>query len=96
MISLNDVQKNKLKLIQLAKLYHASNLRVFGSVARGENSENSDLDLLVKFEADATLLDQVGLSQSMSDLLGCSVDIISERSLHKKIANFVLKDAICL
>jgi predicted nucleotidyltransferase len=50
----------------------------------------------VKFEADATLLDQVGLSQSMSDLLGCSVDIISERSLHKKIANFVLKDAIRL
>jgi hypothetical protein len=85
-----------LKLIQLAKLYHASNLRVFGSVARGENTENSDLDLLVKFEADATLLDQVGLSQSMSDLLGCSVDIISERSLHKKIANFVLKDAIRL
>ena len=42
MISLSDLQKNKLKLIQLAKLYHASNLRVFGSVARGENTENSE------------------------------------------------------
>ena len=63
---------------------HASRVRVFGSVARGDAGQSSDVDLLVDFEAEASLLDQVGLTQDLEALLGMSVDVISTGGLRPR------------
>lgn len=62
----------------IAGRHHASNVRVFGSVARGSDTTSSDLDILVHFSASATLYDQVGLTQELEDLLGVRVDVVSD------------------
>jgi len=56
-------------------------VRVFGSVARGDNGENSDVDFLVEFEAGRTLLDLIGLKLDLQDLLGATVDVVTPNSL---------------
>ncbi|WP_246136320.1 XRE family transcriptional regulator [Leekyejoonella antrihumi] len=62
----------------VAARHHASNLRVFGSVATGSDTSSSDLDLLVHFSDTASLYDQIGLTQELEALLGVSVDVISD------------------
>lgn len=69
------------EIVKLAANYRASNVRVFGSVARGEDRPGSDVDLLVEFAPDATLYDQVELAQDIEDLLGIHVDVVSEAGL---------------
>lgn len=71
----------------------ASNVRVFGSVARGETTRQSDVDLLVDFDADRTLLDQAGLVEELSELLGRSVDVVTERGLRPTMRASVLSEA---
>jgi predicted nucleotidyltransferase len=65
-------------IVAVAARHHASNVRVFGSVASGSDTPSSDLDLLVHFSDDASLYDQVGLTLELEDLLGVKVDIISD------------------
>lgn len=72
------------EIVKLAEKYHASNLRVFGSVARGEDRPGSDVDLLVCFDADATLYDQVELAEEIEGLLGVPVDVVSEAGLRDR------------
>ena len=62
----------------ISRRHRARGLRVVGSVARGEAGPGSDLDLLVDFEDDASLLDIVALEGALSDLLGCRVDMLDE------------------
>ncbi len=68
-------------ILRIAGEHKALEVRVFGSVARGEDTINSDLDLLVRFEDGASLLDLVGLADSLEDCLGVKVDILSEGAL---------------
>jgi predicted nucleotidyltransferase len=72
------------------------NLRVFGSVARGEDDEKSDVDLLVEFPPGFTLFDHGGIIIELEDLLGCKVDIGSDSSLKPRIKEKVLREAIPL
>ena len=65
-------------IMAVAARHHASNVRVFGSVATGSDTPSSDLDLLVHFSDEASLYDQVGLTRELEDLLGVSVDVISD------------------
>jgi predicted nucleotidyltransferase len=67
-------------------------VRVFGSVARGDNGENSDVDFLVEFEAGRTLLDLIGLKLDLQDLLGATVDVVTPNSL-RYIRERVLAEA---
>jgi hypothetical protein len=69
---------------------------VYGSVARGQATASSDLDLLVEWESDRSLLDVVGLKQDLEELLGVTVDIGSERGLHWFIKDEVLREAVPL
>lgn len=68
-------------ILAVARRRHASRVRVFGSVARGEAGPSSDIDLLVDFDAEASLLDQVGLIQDLETLLGRDVDVVSTGGL---------------
>ena len=61
---------------RVASRYGARNLRVFGSVARGEDSPDSDLDLIVSMDRDRTLLDLVAVERELRVLLRCNVDVV--------------------
>jgi uncharacterized protein len=62
----------------VAARHHATDVRVFGSIATGSDTEDSDVDLIVHFAADASLYDQVGLIDELRDLLGVYVDVLSD------------------
>jgi predicted nucleotidyltransferase len=68
-------------MLRVARLHGATAVPVFGSWARGEQGERSDLDLLVDLEAGRSLLDLVAIKQDLEHLLPCSVDVVTERSL---------------
>lgn len=84
------------EILRLAALHGARNVRVFGSVARGESREDSDLDLLVTLGEERSLLDLVGLKQDLEDLVHRSVDVVSDRALSPYTRARVLSEAIPL
>jgi uncharacterized protein len=95
-ISLDSLKANRAKILALAEKYGASNVRVFGSVARGEAQADSDVDFLIDLEPGRSLLDQIALKQDLEDLLGRSVDVAETITLHDLIRDRVLRDAIAL
>ena len=80
-------------ILKIAASYGARNVRVFGSVARVEADESSDIDLLVDMEPDRSLLDVASLLADLRDLLGRRVDIVSEKGLYWLIRRRILKEA---
>lgn len=93
-MNLEQVRQRRSDIEQLARQHGAYNVRVFGSVARGEAGPDSDLDVLVKFEAGRSLLDLVGIQQDLEELLGCKVDVVSERALRSE--DEILREAVAL
>ncbi len=83
-------------ILRIAAQYGASNVRVFGSVARREADEKSDIDLLVDLEPGRTLLDHAALSLALQDLMGVPVDVVSSRGLRERIRERVLQEAVPL
>ena len=83
-------------ILRIAAEYGAYNVRVFGSVARGEADSESDIDLLVNMEPDRSLLDLGGLLMDLQDLLGCKVDVVTEDGLRDRIRERVLREAVSL
>ena len=81
------------EILRIAARHGASNVRVFGSVARGEAGENSDIDLLVDLEKGRSLLDRVGLMVELEDLLGRKVDVVTEQGLYWLLRRRILKEA---
>jgi len=74
----------------------ARNVRVFGSMARGESQDTSDVDLLVQMEPGRNLLDLVGLWQDLEDLLGTHVDVLSEGGVSSHLRERIYADAVVL
>ena len=83
-------------ILQLAREHGARNVRIFGSAARGDATVDSDLDVLVEMEEGRSLVDHVALKQDLEDLLGQDVDVVTEKSLHPRIRERVLREAISL
>ncbi len=83
-------------ILRIAAKHGARNVRVFGSVARGEADEQSDIDLLVEMESDRSLLDHAALWLELQEVLGCKVDVVSERGIKPRIRERVLKEAVPL
>ncbi len=81
------------RLIQETLLpYGPKKIGIFGSYARGDANENSDLDILVSFSGKITLWDIIGLEEELSAKLNKDVDLITERSLNPRLAPYVYKD----
>ncbi|MBM3774666.1 MAG: nucleotidyltransferase family protein, partial [Acidobacteria bacterium] len=80
-------------ILRLAERHGARNLQVFGSVARGEANESSDLDLLVDWEPGRSLLDHVGLVQDLEETLGVKVHVGTDASLHWYVRERILGEA---
>lgn len=84
------------EILALAEKHKAYNVRVFGSVVRGEDTAESDVDLLVEFQPEATLFDHIGLIEGLEALLGRGVDVVSSRALHWFIKDAVENEAAAL
>jgi predicted nucleotidyltransferase len=88
------LQEKRQDILNIATKHGAFNVRIFGSVARGEETEKSDIDFLVDYD-----LKQVspwfpgGLLMDLQDLLGCKVDIVTEKGLSHLIKEKVLNEA---
>lgn len=75
------LDEHREELLAAARRHHASNVRLFGSVARGDDADDSDVDFLVDFEPGATLLDLADLKDEFEAILGLSVDVLSSGAL---------------
>lgn len=91
--TLHDLRAQRAAIIALAQRYGADNVRVFGSVARGDARPDSDIDLLVDFQPGYTLLKLSGLVRSLRELLGYRVEVVSAHHLREEIRDAVLRDA---
>lgn len=81
---------------QIVAEHHATSPRVFGSVARGEETATSDIDLLVDFTPEAGLLDEIGLRLALADLLHVEVDVVASDTLRGEFRERVLREAVAL
>jgi predicted nucleotidyltransferase len=91
----NDaLKRHRTEILRLAAHYGATDVRVFGSVARGEADESSDIDLLVRMSPGRSLFDIGGLLMDLQDLLGRRVDVVTERGLRPRMRERVLREAI--
>lgn len=96
MTILDRLKAERDRVLRVAASHGAHNLRIFGSVARGDAGPQSDLDLLVDLEAGRSLLDLGGLLMDLQALLGCRVDVATPRSLRARIRDRVLREAVPL
>ena len=76
--------------------YGGSNIRIFGSAARGDATDSSDLDILIRLEPGRSLLDLIAMKQDLEDLLGCKVDIVTEAGLSPYLKDNILSEAVSL
>lgn len=88
------IQTKRHQIIEIANKHGASNVRIFGSVARGEETATSDIDFLVDYDlAKISPWFPGGLLADLEDLLGCKVDIVTEPGLHGLIRERILHEA---
>ena len=92
----NISQEQRQKILQIAASHGARDVRIFGSMARGEARPDSDLDLLVKLDPGQSLLDLIALKQDLEDLIGRKVDVLTEAAISPYIREQVLENAISL
>lgn len=90
------LRKKRGEIIRVAAKHGARNVRVFGSVARGDADSHSDIDLIADLEAGTGLFDHAALVTELNELLGCKVDVISSRGIKARIRARVLEEAVPL
>ena len=96
-MGVEDLLENKREeILQVAARHGATNIRIFGSVARGEADERSDVDFLVDMASGRSLLDLGGLLMDLQELLGRPVDVVTEKGLRERIRERVLREAVPL
>lgn len=84
------------EILRIAAQHGARNVRVFGSVARGEADPQSDVDLLVEMEPGRSLFDLARLLNALQDLLDCHVDLVDQGGLDRYIRDRILSEAVLL
>ncbi len=90
------LQPHVAQILHLAARHGVRNVRVFGSLARGDADADSDVDLLVELEPGRSLLDLGGLQMELEGLLRRRVDVVTERGLRDRLRDRVLKEAVPL
>jgi predicted nucleotidyltransferase len=93
---MRDLLNKREEILEIAARYGASNVRVFGSAARGDAGPESDVDFLVDLENSWTLWDHIGMKQDLEDLLGCKVDVIVADALREIVRERALQEAVPL
>jgi uncharacterized protein len=95
-VTLADLRSKRRLILALAKQYGARNIRIFGSVVSGHSKPESDIDLLIEMGEEKSLFDRIALKQDLEDLLGSSVDLVTDEGLHRVIKDKVLAEAVPL
>ena len=90
------LKQRREEILRIATKHGAHNVRVFGSVARGEAGPDSDVDFLVEMEKGRSLFDLGGLLMDLQELLGRPIDVVTEKGLRDRIRPRVLRDAVSL
>ncbi len=90
------LESRREEILKISEHYGAYNVRIFGSVARGESETNSDIDILVDMEPGRSLFDLGGLLYDLQQLLGVEVDVVTEKGLRSRIRDHVLTEAVPL
>ncbi len=93
MLTLETLKQRREEILQVAERWGAHNLRIFGSLARGEAGPDSDIDFLVELDPERSLLDQGGLLMDLQDLLGENIDLVTENGLSGRFRERVLTEA---
>lgn len=93
MHTLDHLNRHRDELLALASRHRATHVRIFGSALRGDDHAGSDIDLLVEFAPDASLLDLVGLQQDAEALLGRRVDIVTPGGVSPFLRQRILDEA---
>ncbi len=91
-----SVVQQRDNILRIAAKHGARNVRVFGSAARDEATDSSDIDLLVDLEPNRSLLDQVGLQQELEELLGRKVDVVVEGGISPYLEERIFAEAVAL
>jgi predicted nucleotidyltransferase len=94
--SIAQLARVRAEIMAAAARHGATNVRVFGSVARGDADAASDIDFLVDFEPGRSLLDLAGLLVDLEDLLGHPVDVVTEPGLKARIRQRILAEAVAV
>ncbi len=87
------LRKKRAEILAIAAKHGASNVRIFGSVARGEDTTTSDVDILVDMHGDRSLLDLVALKQDIEELLGRRADVLTEESISRYLRDRIRAQA---
>lgn len=90
------LKSNREEILSIMKRHGVTSVRIFGSVARGEESDNSDVDFLVEVGENTSSWFPAGLILDLEELLGCKVDIVMEDSIYWLLKRKILKEAIPL
>jgi predicted nucleotidyltransferase len=90
---IEQITSRKDEIARIAERHGATNIRVFGSVSRGDADNDSDIDFLVDLESGRSLLDLGGLLMDLQKLLGRRVDVVTEKGLRPRIRERVLREA---
>ena len=96
MLTRQTLREKREAILEIARRYGASDVRIFGSVARGDSDENSDLDLVVRLDRGRTLLDQGGLLMELREFLQMKVDVVTEGALTGRFGEVVRGEAVPL
>jgi hypothetical protein len=90
------VKQKRTDILRIAGQHGARNVRLFGSIARGEAGPGSDVDILIDLGPHHSPFFPAGLKLDLEELLGCKVDVLTEKALHWYIRERVLKEAVPL
>ena len=93
MATLDTIKERRNDILRVAENHGATNIRVFGSVARGEDTKSSDIDFLVSMAPDRNLLDLAGLLEDLRELLGRNVDVVTEDGIYWLLRRKIMKEA---
>jgi predicted nucleotidyltransferase len=94
MLTLDQVRSHRDQVLNLAEKRRIMNVRIFGSVARGDATNASDLDFLVTPKPGCSLLDLGGLLMDLQDLFNCKVDIVTDEGIKPRARENILRDAV--
>jgi len=91
---MSDILARREEILRIAAEHGARNVRLFGSVVRGEEKTESDVDFLVHLDDDCSLLDHVALIQDLGALLGCKVDVVEDDAVYAGLRDRIVAEAV--
>jgi len=95
-MNIQELKKNRESIISVVERNGGGNVRIFGSLARGEGLTDSDVDILIELDPGRSLLDILAIKQDLEDLLQRNVDVLTESAVSPYIKDDIMREAVAL